>query len=109
MPTLYPGASQFRDLSGDDAVTLIAFYDSLDSLEKFVGDWWERDGQLPVNIFNMIMTLSNKSQIHAENCIKRFDLETFFPLGFNFRNQVQGMQWMHTWQEQKHAANSSLP
>lgn len=79
MPTLYPGAPQFRDLSGDDATALIAFYDSLHSLEKFVGDWWERDGQLPVNIFNMIMKLSNKSLIHAENCIKRFDLETLFP------------------------------
>lgn len=82
MPTLYPGAPQFRDLSGDDATALIAFYDSLHALEKFVGDWWEREGQLPLNIFNMIMTLSNKSLVHAENCIRRFDLETLFPLEY---------------------------
>jgi hypothetical protein len=58
---------------------LIAYYDSLHAMEKFVGDWWEREGQLPVNIFNMIMTLSNKSLVQAENCIRRFDLETLFP------------------------------
>jgi hypothetical protein len=79
MPTLYPNSPQFRDLSGDDATTLIAYYDSLHALDKFVNDWWEREGQLPVNIFNMILTLADKSLLLAEAGIQRFDLEKLYP------------------------------
>ncbi|WP_031596689.1 hypothetical protein [Ferrovum myxofaciens] len=79
MPVLYPNAPQFRDLSGDDATALIAFYDSLHALEKFVHDWWGREGQLPVNIFNMIMKLATDSLVLAEACIVRFELEKLFP------------------------------
>lgn len=79
MPILYPTAPQFRDLSGDDAAALIAFYDSLYGLEKFVNDWWEREGQSPVNIFNMIMHHATDSLTLAEACIERFGLEKLFP------------------------------
>lgn len=79
MPVLYPNAPQFRDLSGADATVLIAFYDSLHTLEKFVSDWWARDGQLPVNIFNMIMKHATDSLVHADLCIKQFELEKHFP------------------------------
>lgn len=79
MPVLYPNAPQFRDLSGDDATALITFYDSLHALEKFVNDWWGREGQLPVNIFNMIMKLATDSLVLADACIVRFELEKFFP------------------------------
>src|SRR5229473_1580551 len=54
-PVLYPSAPQVHELSGDEAMALIAFYDSLHSLAEFVNGWWGREGQLPVNIFNMIM------------------------------------------------------
>jgi hypothetical protein len=79
MPVLYPRAAQFRDLSGDDATALIAFYDSLLALAKFVDDWWEREGQLSVNIFNMILTLADDSLARAEDGIQRFQLEKRFP------------------------------
>lgn len=79
MPVLYPNAPQFRDLSGDDATALITFYDSLYALEKFVNDWWGREGQLPVNIFNMIMKLATDSLELAGDCIERFELEKSFP------------------------------
>lgn len=79
MPVLYPNAPQFRDLSGDDATALITFYDSLHALEKFVNDWWGREGQLPVNIFNMIMKLATDSLMLADTCIARFELEKLFP------------------------------
>ena len=79
MPTLYPNVPQFRDLTGDDAVTLITFYDSLHVLDKFVREWWERDGQLPVNIFNMILTYTDENLSLAEACIKKFELEKLYP------------------------------
>lgn len=79
MPVLYPNAPQFRELSGDDATALITFYDSLHALEKFVNDWWAREGQLPVNIFNMIMKLATDSLVLADACIARFELEKLFP------------------------------
>ena len=79
MPVLYPNAPQFRDLSGDDATALITFYDSLHALEKFVNDWWGREGQLPVNIFNIIIKFSDDSLTLAGACIGRFELEKLFP------------------------------
>ncbi|TAK64184.1 hypothetical protein [Methylobacter sp.] len=79
MPTLYPNAPQFRDLTGDDATALIAFYDSLHTLDKFVNEWWEREGQLHINIFNMILTYSDESLRFAEDCIQKFELEKLYP------------------------------
>lgn len=79
MPSLYPTTPQFRDLSGDDAVALIAFYDSLHALERFVLDWWEREGQLRVNIFNMIMQMADKSLSLAEVCIRNYKVEEMCP------------------------------
>ncbi|KLU22168.1 hypothetical protein EOS_31955 [Caballeronia mineralivorans PML1(12)] len=79
MPVLYPNAPQFRDLSGDDATALINFYDSLHALDSFVDGWWEREGQLPVNIFNQVLHLSEKSLTLGLVCIERFSLETLYP------------------------------
>jgi hypothetical protein len=79
LPALYPNAPQFRDLPGDDATALITFYDSLHALDKFVHDWWEREGQLPVNIFNMIMKLADDSLVLTVVCIEKFELEKLCP------------------------------
>jgi len=79
MPVLYPSAPQFRELSGDDAMALIAFYDSLYALDSFVTNWWQREGQLPVNIFNQMLHLSERSLTLALVCIQRFDLEKLCP------------------------------
>lgn len=78
-PVLYPNAPQFRDLSGDEAVALIAFYDSLNSLKEFVNDWWGRDGQLPVNIFLMILNYADVTLKFAVICIEKFQLERLYP------------------------------
>jgi hypothetical protein len=74
-PALYPHAPQCQDLAADDAMALIAFYDSLHSLTDFVNGWWEREGQLPVNIFNMILHHADKSLELALICVGKFDLE----------------------------------
>jgi len=58
---------------------LIAFYDSLHSLADFVNDWWEREGQLPVSIFNMILHHAHTSLELALVCVEKFDLETLYP------------------------------
>jgi len=79
MPVLYPNAPQVQDLPGDDATALITFYDSLHALDKFVHDWWEREEQLPVNIFNMILKLADDSLVFAGVCIERFELEKLYP------------------------------
>lgn len=78
-PILYPNAQQFRDLTGDDAVALVGFYDSLHALGDFVKGWWAREGQLPVNIFNMILHNADKSLKLAQVCIEKFELEKMFP------------------------------
>ena len=79
MPILYPHAPQFRDLPADDAAALIGFYDSLHVLEKIVFDWWEREGQLSVNIFNGILNAAGNSLSLAAICIQRFNLDTLYP------------------------------
>jgi hypothetical protein len=79
MPVLYPIAPQFKDLSGDDATSLVFFYDSLRNLERFISDWWEREGQLPVNIFNSILGMADESLALAMDCIVKFDLEILYP------------------------------
>lgn len=78
-PVLYPNAPQVHQLAGDEAVALIAFYDSLHSLAEFVNNWWEREGQLPVNIFNMILHNADDSLRLALVCIDKFSLETLYP------------------------------
>lgn len=79
MPVLYPAAPQLRDLPADEAVALIAFYDSLHAIDKVVQDWWRREGQLKVNFFNMILHLGTKNLTLAETCIQKFKLEELFP------------------------------
>ena len=74
-PSLYPTAPEIRDLPSEDAAALSAFYDSLNSLSDFVNDWWEREGQLPVNIFNGLLHGAEKSLTLAKVCIDRFDLD----------------------------------
>jgi hypothetical protein len=78
-PVLYPNAPQCQDLAADDAAALIAYYDSLRSIADFVNDWWEREGQLPVNIFNVFLHSADKSLELGIICIERFDLEKFCP------------------------------
>jgi len=79
MPSLYPNSPQFQNLSGDDATALISYYDSLHALDKDVIDWWNREGQLPVNIFLSILTRVDETLTLAELCIKIFDLENLYP------------------------------
>jgi hypothetical protein len=78
-PALYPNAPQVRDLPGGTAVELIRYYDSLHALAKLVEDWWEREGQLPVNIFNTILHSSERSLRLALNCVREFELEQRYP------------------------------
>lgn len=72
-PVLYPNSERFRDLPANDAVALIAFYDSLHSLSNQVADWWERQGQLSVNVFNSIMHRAEESLRLALACINTWD------------------------------------
>lgn len=78
-PVLYPNAPQVRDLPGSKAIALIRYYDSLNEISKQVDDWWEREGQLAVNVFNGFMHAAEKSLRLALICIREFGLEARFP------------------------------
>lgn len=78
-PKLFPNAPKCDALSSDDIVSLSSFYDSLHTLSDLVNEWWGRDDQLPVNIFNSIMHEAQKSLELALVCIRNFDLDTRFP------------------------------
>lgn len=79
LPMLYPSSPQVRDLPGVKAITLIRFYDSLNEISQHVDDWWEREGQLAVNIFSVLMHAAEKSLRLGLVCIREFDLEARFP------------------------------
>lgn len=79
LPVLYPNVEQFKFLKGEDAVALVIFYDSLHQLEHSVKDWWEREGQIPLNLFLNFMICADKSLEFAEVCIERFDMDKRFP------------------------------
>jgi hypothetical protein len=76
---VYPNAPQVHELSGDEAVALIAFYDSLHSLAELVNGWWEREGQLPVNVFNSILHSADESLKLAQVCVEKFELDRLYP------------------------------
>jgi hypothetical protein len=78
-PKLYPEAPQVRDLAEGDATALIAYYDSLHALNDDVNDWWGREGQLPVNLFNTFLHRASKCLRLALICIDRFELEALIP------------------------------
>jgi hypothetical protein len=78
-PSLYPNAPQVRELGEEETAALIAFYDSLHSLSDHVNDWWEREGQLPVNLFNSLLHDASKSLKIALICIDKFGMEELFP------------------------------
>lgn len=78
-PNLYPNAPVVRELAEDDAAALTAYYDSLHALNEEVNDWWARDGQLAVNLFNVFRNKASRSLRLALGCIERFDLETLIP------------------------------
>lgn len=79
LPTLYPSAPQVRDLPDKKVIALIRYYDSLNEITHYVDDWWEREGQLAVNIFNMLMHAAEKSLRLGLICVREFDLEARFP------------------------------
>jgi hypothetical protein len=78
-PVLYPGASAFGDLPAEDASSLIDFYDSLNALEHSVQNWWERDGQMPVNVFLAVLHDAERSLRLALICLERFEIDKHFP------------------------------
>ncbi len=79
LPALYPSSPLVRDLTGEKAIALIRYYDSLNELSNLVEDWWEREGQLAVNIFNVLMHAAEKSIRLGLVCVGEFDLEARFP------------------------------
>jgi hypothetical protein len=78
-PRLYPNAPQVRDLAEEDAAALIAYYDSLHALNDDVNDWWGREGQLPVNLFNTFLHRASKCLRLALTCVEKFGLEALIP------------------------------
>jgi hypothetical protein len=78
-PSLYPNAPRVRDLTAEDAGALIDYYDSLHLLNDEVNEWWEREGQLPVNLFNVFLHKASKCLKLALICIDKFELEALIP------------------------------
>lgn len=79
MPVLYPTAPQFHDLTGDDAVSLVEFYDSLHALDTLVKQWYDRPDQLKTNIFNVILHAVDQSLEKARVCVERFNIDVLYP------------------------------
>lgn len=84
-PQLYPNAPQVRDLVQEDAAALIAYYDSLHALNDDVNDWWGREGQLPMNLFNTFLHRASNSLRLALICIEKFKLEALIPPPYESR------------------------
>lgn len=78
-PVLYPSAPAFADLLSEDASSLIDFYDSLNVLKHSVENWWEREGQLPANIFNSFLHDAERSLRLALICLERFEIDQNYP------------------------------
>lgn len=78
-PNLYPSAPAVRELAEDDSAALTAYYDSLHALNDEVNDWWARDGQLPINLFNVFRDKASRSLRLALLCVERLDLENLIP------------------------------
>jgi hypothetical protein len=57
-----------------------------------VNDWWEREGQLPVNIFNMILHQADESLRLAVICLARFGLEDQFPQPFEWEKYSSSIE-----------------
>jgi len=79
IPVLYPNVEQFKHLTSADAVSLIAFYDSIYELDAIIKDWWERESRLHSNIYFQIVQKSGFSLKLAKACIDKFELETNSP------------------------------
>jgi hypothetical protein len=78
-PVLYPDTSHFKDLSAERAYSLVIFYDSLATLDRFVNDWWQREDQQPINIYNSILHSARECLELALSCIETFNLDEIFP------------------------------
>ncbi len=78
-PVLYPNAPQCQDLAAEDSTALVAYYDSLQALADSVNEWWQREGQLPVNLYNVFLHLADKSLELGLICIARFEVEKLCP------------------------------
>ena len=74
-----PTRRRFGSSEVEDAAALIAIYRFLHSPNDHVEDWWEREGQLPVNLFNSFLHDASKSLKIALTCIDKFGLEKLFP------------------------------
>lgn len=79
LPVMYPNAHQFGNLPAKHAYSLVIFYDSLTGLDRFVNDWWQREHQLPINIYNTILHSAHESLEFSLICIEDFNLESMFP------------------------------
>lgn len=87
MPVLYPNAPQFHDLTGDDAIALVSFYDSLHGIDRLVNDWYDRPAQQKDNIFNVILYNVDQGLKNAQICVTRFEIDALYPA----RNEVVGV------------------
>jgi hypothetical protein len=79
MPVLYPNAPQFHDLTGDDAIALVSFYESLHGLDRLVNDWYDRPTRQKVNIFNVILHNVDQGLEKAQICVTRFEIDAQYP------------------------------
>jgi hypothetical protein len=54
-PVLYPVAAQFKDLSEEDAIALINFYDAVQGIEETIEAWVVANTPQDVNAWNVLM------------------------------------------------------
>ncbi|MBD9643594.1 hypothetical protein IB231_08155 [Pantoea sp. PNT02] len=79
LPVLYPNFENLKHIPSSELYALVRYYDSLYELEKFVKNWWEREGQQNYNIYNVILQNAHRSLELALECINIFELDKFIP------------------------------
>jgi len=71
-PILYPAAAQFRDLSAEDAISLINFYDSVHGISETLNKWIETMQPQEVNAWNGLMQTVQNNLSVGEIAVRRF-------------------------------------
>lgn len=71
-PLLYPNASEFKDLSGEDATYLIEFYDATHGIDETVGEWLSTNRRIDFNTFLFLMNMVKDSLVIGQQLVERF-------------------------------------
>lgn len=71
-PSLYPTATEIRDLPKEDATLLAEFYDSLHGIENMVSRWHDAETLWDMNMWNVLMQSAGDNVKMGVKAVERF-------------------------------------